>query len=92
MWAILKYLDDARFRGEACKMWHLVAYLRSNWKATKPDVEFGIERGWIEQDEEARTYNITTEGREYLQELRTYNETFFSKNLAEFRKRFGRGG
>lgn len=72
------------------KKWHIVAYLRSNWNAAGPDIEFCLEHGWIGYDEEDRTFAITAGGRKQLQEMRPHVDTFFSRHLTAFKRRLGR--
>ena len=90
MWAILNYLQDARDRGEDCKLNHITAHLRSNYKATKRDMKFAIENGWVAYAESKRTYTITRDGREHLAELRYLNKTYFSRYMKAFRERANR--
>lgn len=87
MWAILNFLDDARDRGEGCKLWHITAHLRSNHKATKRDMEFAVEMGWATYSDSEKNFAITKQGREHLETLRPLNETYFPRYMAAFRAR-----
>ncbi len=81
---------DAQDRGEACKLGHVTAHLRSNYKATKRDMNFAIENGWVTYVESERNYTITTDGQEHLAELRRVNETYFARYMKAFMERAGR--
>lgn len=81
---------DAQDRGEACKLGHVTAHLRSNYKATKRDMEFAIANGWVAYAESERSYSITKDGQEHLEDLRHLNKTYFSRYMKAFRERASR--
>ncbi len=84
LWAILRYLDQRRNEGEPCKLWNLQTYQRSSWKATKWDVDRAIEEGWVSHDESEKAYEITEQGRKYLEDLRRLMEPLYSKHMQRF--------
>ena len=87
VWAILHYLDERRGEEEDCKLFDLQIYLRSNWKATKSDVEFAVKIGWVSFDKSRRSFAITEPGRKHLAVLRPALESFYAAQMRRFRER-----
>ncbi len=87
VWAILHHLDERRDHDDTSKLWDLQIYLRSNWKATKSDVEFAISQGWVSADESQRNFTITDAGRKQLAVLRPALESFYAAQMRRFREK-----